>query len=497
MNIKESITLLPMSKETLINSADLWTNINWSKIIRRVNKLQFRITKMMKQGKYHLVKRLQYLLKNSFYAKLLAIRKVTSNKGKRTPGIDKQLWKTPISKIKAVLQLNTKKYKASPLRRIFIEKKNGKKRALGIPTMTDRAMQALYALILDPISEYTADKRSFGFRKYRACHDAGQQIFHCLAGKDRAEWGLEGDIKGCFDNISHNWLMSNIPINKKILYQFLKSGFIFEKKLFPTHEGTPQGGIISPILANITLDGIEGMLIKEYWKSKTGIIHRRHNRYKVNFIRYADDFVVTSSSKEIAVKIKEKIKQFLIERGLELSESKTKITHVKDGFNFLGWNIRKRKEKLIIQPSKASYKSISEKIRTIIKKQKTITQDSLIKIINPIIRGWCNYHSTMVSKKIYKNLDTVIFSALWKWARRRHSTKPRHWIKDKYWKRLGNRDWVFHGEKERLIHASDTKIKRHRMINIEKNPYSKDDQVYYIVKRKHAKIKKSLKSSFA
>src|SRR3972149_1107160 len=264
---------------------DQWNNIDWKKVEKHVNRLQARIAKAVKDGIWHLVKRLQHLLTHSFYAKLLAIKKVNKNRGKRTAGIDCETWSSPESKMRAALCLTDKKYEAKPLKRVFIEKPGKKKkRPLGIPTMYDRSMQSLYALALEPIAELKADRTSFGFRKFRSTHDACEYAFHYLRGKNSPVWVLEGDIKGCFDNISHQWLLDNIPMDKSILKQFLKAGYIFERHLFPTDAGTPQGGIISPILANMTLDGIEKMLVDKYHISKSGKMNSNHAaKYKVNF----------------------------------------------------------------------------------------------------------------------------------------------------------------------------------------------------------------------
>nr|AAU83450.1 reverse transcriptase [uncultured archaeon GZfos28G7] len=223
-------------------------DIDWKTAEKHVNRLQARITRAVKQGKWHLVKRLQYLLTHSFHAMLLAVKNVTQNRGKRTVGIDGAKWTTPNAKMNAALKLSDKKYKAKPLRRVYIPKPGSvKKRPLSIPTMRDRAMQTLYALALSPVAESTADTRSFGFRKYRSAQDACEYAFTCLSTKDSAQWVLEGDIKGCFDNINHDWLLKNIPMDKAILKQFLTAGFVYNRHLNPTKAGTPQGGYFSVI----------------------------------------------------------------------------------------------------------------------------------------------------------------------------------------------------------------------------------------------------------
>ena len=260
VNVSSSITPLKGEKLTETRPKPQWIDIDWKKVEEHVNRLQARITKAVKERKWHLVKRLQYLLTHSFFAKLLAVKSVTQNKGKRTAGIDGAKWTTQNSRMNAALKLSDKKYKAEPLKRVYIPKPGtDKKRPLSIPTMYDRAMQALYALSLSPVAEATADPCSFGFRKYRSAQDACQYAFICLSHKNSAQWVLEGDIKGCFDNINHEWLLDNIPMDKSILKQFLKAGFVYNRHLNPTKAGTPQGGIISPILANMTLDGIKKM----------------------------------------------------------------------------------------------------------------------------------------------------------------------------------------------------------------------------------------------
>lgn len=451
-----------------------WKSINWNEAETYVNRLQVRIAKATQEKKWNTVKRLQYLLTHSYYAKALAVRKITTNKGKNTSGVDKEVWSTPASKMRGVLSLTDKNYKAKPLRRVFIEKKGKKaKRPLGIPCMYDRAMQALYALALDPVSEVTADTKSFGFRKGRSCQDACEYIFAALSRKVSAEWVLEGDIKGCFDHISHEWLVENIPMDKSVLKQFLKAGFVFENELFPTDDGTPQGGVISPILANMALDGMQEMLVNHFDLSAKGEISAFvHNKSKVNLVRYADDFIVTAATKEIAEEAKGLIREFLKTRGLELSEEKTTITHINDGFDMLGWTFRKFKGKLIVKPSKKSIKNfVASLSETILKRGKAWKQEVLIEKLNQQIRGWTNYHQSVCASEAFAHIDYILYELLWRWAKRRHPHKGRWWVSLNYWHRRGNRNWVFSTEDKELLRVDHISIVRHTKVRIDANPY--------------------------
>jgi RNA-directed DNA polymerase len=461
-----------------------WHSIDWAKAHRTVRRLQMRIAKAVREGRWGKVKALQWLLTHSFYGKAIAVKRVTENQGKKTPGVDGETWGTPESKAKAVMSLRRRGYQPQPLRRVFIPKANGKMRPLGIPTMKDRAMQALHLLALEPVAETTADPNSYGFRPERASRDAIVQCFNALAKKCSPQWVLDADISGCFDNISHDWMLANIPMDKTILQKWLKSGFVWQGQLFPTEAGTPQGGIISPTLANMTLDGMERVLTKRFGAKKS----RKAQRNQVNMIRYADDFIITGASKEVLEKVKELIEEFLEERGLTLSPEKTKIVHIEEGFDFLGWNVRKYDGKLLIKPAKKNVKAFLQKVRRVIKQAKTAKQEKVIEKLNSIIRGWANYHQNQVAKETFYKVDHVIWRQLWQWACRRHPNKPLKWIKNRYFIRQGGREWVFGtkvtGEdgKERLVKlalASDTPIRRHTKIKGEANPYDLQWEQYF------------------
>ncbi len=440
-----------------------WNTIDWDAMKATVNRLQARIVKAVKEGNKEKVRSLQRLLSRSFAARLLAVKRVSENKGKRTPGVDNQLLDTAKKKWQLVFKLNRPGYHSQPLRRVYIPKKNGKRRPLGIPTMKTRTEQALELQGLDPVSECLADNHSYGFRKMRSTQDAMAACYNALRRKGSAEWILEGDIKSCFDEISHQWMLDNILMHKQKLKVWLKSGFLERGMFHPTDEGTPQGGIISPTAANMALDGMEGLLKSTF---------RRKD--KVHFVRYADDFIVTGVSKELLqYGVKPLIRRFLLERGLTLSAEKTHITHIDDGFDFLGFNFRKYNRKLLIKPAESNIARVKEKIGNILKSNPNGKTENLIMALNPIIRGWANYYRHVVSSEIFGKIDHAIWRATWKWCKRRHPNKPLRWIKKKYYQQEGHRDWVF-GEKdsaERLFRMGQISIRRHVKIKADANPY--------------------------
>ena len=471
------------------NAPKNWDSIDWKKAAAYVKKLQMRIAKAQKEGRHNKVKALQWTLTHSFYAKALAIKRVTENRGKKTPGVDKILWTTKKEKWEAITTLKRHGYRPLPLRRVYLRKPNGKLRPLGIPTMTDRAMQTLYKFALEPVAETTGDPNSYGFRMGRCTQDAAVQCAAILARKDRAQWVLEGDIKGCFDNISHDWIEKHIPMDKEILHKFLKCGYIDTGKLFPTQAGTPQGGSISPTIANMVLDGLEFMLNKRFRK------HYENGVYvnpKVNLVRYADDFIITGESRELLEsQVKPLVEAFMTERGLTLSPEKTVITNICDGFDFLGFNIRRYSNgKFLIKPSQKNVKTFLDKVRRIIKHSKASTQQELIGKLNPIIRGWALYHAHNASKQTFSMVDNQIWQCLWRWARRRHPKKGGEWIYNRYFHLVEQRVWTFAvpryspestSEYDYILleRASNREIKRFVKIKSEANPFAPEWQMYF------------------
>jgi len=458
-----------------------WEAIDWPRVRQGVRRLQMRIAKATQAGQPRKAQALQWVLTHSRSAKLLAVHRVTTNRGAKTPGVDNVIWRTDRQKLQASLNLKRHGYRPRPLRRHYIPKPNGKLRPLSIPTLHDRAMQALYALALAPIAETLADRYSYGFREGRRCADALEQCFTILSQRTCAQWILEGDIRACFDEIDHPWLLQQVPTDKQLLRAWLKAGYWEKEQLFPTAKGTPQGGLISPLLANLALDGMERAVQAV---AKAGD--------KVNFVRYADDFVVTGANPQLLEqKVKPALTAFLQERGLELSEQKTVLTHIQTGFNFLGHTVRKYGEKLLITPAKSKVQSLRDKISRLIQSAAAFTQEALIRQLNPLLRGWANYYRHGVAKRTFSKLDHYVVRKLWRWATRRHPGKSQAWKKLKYFSASGQA-WAFsvrvqpdEGESRvlQLYRLASTPIQRHIKVRGAANPYDPHYTEYFEKRR--------------
>lgn len=462
-----------------------WNFINWKPLRKSVHHLQVRIAKAVKCQRWNKVQSLQHILVTSMGAKLLAVKTVTSNKGKKTPGIDGVLWTSATAKFQAAVSLKRRGYTAQPLRRIYILKTNGKMRPLGILNMKDRAMQALYAMALVPIAETLADAHSYGFRPCRSVQDA---IAHCraaLACKNRATWILEGDIKACFDQIDHDWMLRHIPMDKMILRQWLKAGYM-EKDVFNRIDaGTPQGGPISPILANMVLDGLQAVI--ETIAPKGG---------KVNFIRYADDFICTAKTPDILENIiLPAIANFMSERGLELSQEKTSIVHIDKGFDFLGHNIRKYKGKLVTKPIKDKVTQLTRKLKGCLTGLRFKKTHLVVSTLNRKLQGWANAFRHSAASKFFSKIDHDLFRATWRELKRRHKGKPAKWIKRKYFTSRGHNNWILHGVETKggkkrthfLFQMSTCRLRRYIKVRSAATPFDPTFALYF-KKRELCKI---------
>jgi RNA-directed DNA polymerase len=486
-----------MSKARSFTSMKEWKDISWRRLERYVFKLQKRIFKASQRGDVKVVKKLQKTLMRSWSAKCLAVRRVTQdNQGKKTAGVDGVKSLTPEQRLEMVqnLKLSTK---AKPTRRVWIPKPGTEeKRPLGIPTMTDRALQALVKQVIEPQWEAIFEPNSMGFRPGRSAHDAIAAIFGSISRK--AKFVLDTDISKCFDRINHSKLLEKLntfPIIRKQIKAWLKSGVLDNGNLFPTEYGTPQGGVISPLLANIALHGLEEE-IKLFASTLPG--RKIKNTNSLNLIRYADDLVILHPDKGVIEQCKQLTENWLKDMGLELKPSKTRITHTllecdgNCGFNFLGFTVRQFPSgkthsshdthgrnlgyKTLIKPNPENISRHKEKLAKIIKVHKASAQEVLINELNPVIRGWCNYYSTVVSKDVFNSIDNWLYQQLRNWAEHRHPNMSQYRISSKYWD-CDNTGWYFRtrGDKSiRLVEHDKTPIIRHVKVRGDKSPYDGD-----------------------
>lgn len=389
--------------------AAMWNAIDWTTVREIVFRQQCRIARAALERNLEEIPVLQDELVHSDEAKALAVWEVMHRKSRNTPGVDGVVWESPAQWMSAALHLNTGTYESLPLYRFYIPKESGKLRPLGISAMQDRAMQMLYNFALQPVAETWGDSHSFGYRLYRSAKDACAVIRQFLSAEKGDDiWVFDADITGCFDNIRHDWLIRHIPVSGKYLRQVLKSGYIDEGKYFPTSRGVPQGGIISPVLANMTLDGLEPRLMKAFG--------RQHNRSDdtgwagpgLRFVRYADDFVVLTSSRSVAEEVWDETSGFLKPRGLELSEEKTRIVRIRDGFSFLHWRFQKGNNEISIRPSDASVHHVRQALGRFFATGQFPSPDELIRKLNPLLRGYAFYHRNVDAKELFCSLDECI-----------------------------------------------------------------------------------------
>jgi RNA-directed DNA polymerase len=463
-----------------------WYSIDWNTIQKYVTKLRQRIYRAEQQNKRRRVRKLQRLLLRSKANLLLSIRRVTQqNTGKRTPGVDGYTASQSNERIKLYQQLlkrNVFQHRPKPAKRTFIAKKNGKLRPLGIPTIRDRVYQNVIKNALEPQWEVKFEASSYGFRPKRSPHDAISNLFNKLSTNSKKKWVFEGDFLGCFDHLNHHCIVeqtSTFPGNN-LIRRWLKMGYIEQDILHKTMEGTPQGSIVSPLLANIALCGMEdeiGIVYKKTYKPNGG--YTIDPKCKIGRVLYADDFVIVTETKEQAQSMYQKLIPYLQKRGIKLSTDKTRVTHIENGFDFLGFSLRQYKteqgNKLLIKPSKASIKKAKNKIKDMFAGMRGRPVKEIIRVLNPIIRGYGQYWKHVVSKKTFSYMDHYVFLKVRKHLKQLHPKKSWKWINKRYFKKPhhgGNDKWILTCPLTniQLLKMSWIKIERHVMVAYKNSP---------------------------
>ena len=472
-----------------------WNQIDWKKANRTVRNLRQRIFRATAEGNLKKVRSLQRLLLCSYSNVVTSVRRVTqTNAGRNTPGVDKIVVKTPQSRGILVDYLTAfTPWKPKPVRRVYIPKANGKRRPLGIPTVVDRCLQAMVKNALEPFWEQKFERSSYGFRPGRGCHDAIAKIYLLARPNKTKKWVVDADIAGAFDNINHDFLLRTIGnfAARELVKQWLKAGVMEEGVFTRTETGSPQGGVVSPLLANIALHGMEAALGVTY--NARGELHSPRA-----VVRYADDFVVFCQSQEDAETVRTLLADWLQERGLCLSEEKTRLVHLCEGFDFLGFHIQhypdpktKTGWKLLITPSRTSVQKFRDNVKQIWLSLRGQSVAVVLIRLNPLLRGWANYFRVGVASRLFEALDDWMLVRQVRYAKHTHPAKSWRWIKQRYFGRLNlDREdrWVF-GDKKTGAYLHKLKwysIRRHVLVQGAASPDNPALRAYW-AKRRAAK----------
>jgi RNA-directed DNA polymerase len=459
-----------------------WRQVDWRRVEDDVRRLRQRIFTASKAGDLKKVRNLQKLMMRSRANTLYSVRRVTErNAGRLTAGVDGEVVLTPEAKARLADRVHqqAEPFKALPVRRVYIPKAGSrtKRRPLRIPVIADRCHQARVVSALEPEWEARFEPRSYGFRPGRGCHDAIQAVFEVVKGRSpKRLWALDADLAQAFDMLAHDHILAMLGTfpARGMVARWLKAGVVEQGRLHRTEDGVPQGGVVSPLLLNIALYGMENVAGARYTTGKQAGVIKPGCPV---LIRYADDFVALCHSRQEALEVKARLAAWLAPRGLAFNEDKTRVVPLSEGFDFLGFNVRRYGTTPLIKPSKAAARRIRERLRTELRSMRGSNAPAVIKKLNPIIRGWAAYYRTQVSAETFGKLDHYLWQLTYKWARFSHATKPTRWVVSRYYGRFNNkrRDrWVFGDRKSGayLHRFAWTNIVRHQIV---KHGASPDD----------------------
>lgn len=439
-----------------------WKDLNWKRIHYRVRKLQKRIALAAVAQDWRKVSELQKVVYQSWYCRAAAVQRVTSRKNIRTPGIDGKFWFTDAEKYAAVEAMDYRNYTPRPFKRIYVPKDHDKTktRPLSVPVIFDRAMQGLFLIAVDPVVESLADAHAYGFRKFRSSQDAAKDIIEHL-GFDRGNiWVLKADVKECFDHLSHSWILEHAPMNKQILGRILTCGYQYKGEVFPTVEGMPQGGVLSPTFTTLVLCGFEDVL------------RRKYPGRRVQMVRFVDDFLFSADSRELLMSVVDDLRQFLAARTLELSESKTQILPISEGVDFIGWCFRRDGSIITARPTEQSISELRKRLRDVVDQSINWTTKRLIRKLNGIVRGWSGYHKYLCSNDVFVQMDDELANMLWVRGFTRHPKHTSKWVYSHYWRysyETGRKD--FRSGDEYLLRFARIPTRVVEELDLSKNPY--------------------------